>query len=485
MAKNEQVRIDLTAEDHASGKIADVADDVERLEDADPKVTIEADDNASTTIADVEADARALSAVDAEVVLKAKVDQAKGELAALRADLTQTGEKAEDTARQLDRVGEDTGGGISTRGNAIADLTGPLGEASGAASDFAGVADGLTDIVGDLATKLGATPAMAQKIAGAMGGLGIAVAAGAAVWSLYSARQQKAAEDAKKMAEAAEAVTDALREGNRVAAAEAFKGQFGDLIADAKQAGYDVQSLTSFIVDAKRNVDTLNYAGSTAGVGPLGPLITEIDHARTKWQESTEAVLANKDVLGEVTAGMGPYAAGTERAAAKQDRLTVAMEGTRDALDEIRGRLNMDQAILTFQTNFAAGMASAQDDTALTAEEILSLKQDYLNVAEELGKSPIEIATDLEKIDAGQIGEVLWTTQEAINRRPPLELKTRLGLPVNFGDERFYRAGAPSSAAASSVVNVTQYIPRGFRGDALAQARDAARRSGRLYRRAG
>jgi hypothetical protein len=40
----------------------------------------------------------------------------------------------------------------------------------------------------------------------------------------------------------------------------------------------------------------------------------------------------------------------------------------------------------------------------------------------------------------------------------------------------------PAPPVATPVINVTQYVPRGWRGDALAQATSAARRSGGLYR---
>jgi len=45
------------------------------------------------------------------------------------------------------------------------------------------------------------------------------------------------------------------------------------------------------------------------------------------------------------------------------------------------------------------------------------------------------------------------------------------------------QVAAPSAAMAPEVVNVTQYLPRGWRGDALGEARRAARRTGGLYAR--
>jgi type II secretory pathway pseudopilin PulG len=506
----EQVRIDLEANDKASGKIEDVADAAADLERADAEVTITAKDNASTEIADVEADARALSKVDAEIVLKARADTAKAELAALRADLEQTGEKAEDTARQLDRV--DSGGGLNTRGNAIADLTGPLGEASGAASDFAGVMDGLGDIVGDTVTKLGATPELAGKISGALGGLGIAVAAGAAVWSIWTQKQKAAEEAARATAEATEDLNEAIRDGNREAATTKFHEVFGKAEAAAKRAGIPLEEYVKFLTGAATVMPTASArafelgqawadsadqsAGAEAAAlrqfDAYNDLVSVVTAARDNYAATNETIghtaeenAALADALGLTEDATDDAADAQDRMAKKLERAEATTRSAKSALDDLRGALSFEQAVLNFQTSFGEAMAAAEADTALTAQEILDLKTDYLTVAEDIGKSPIDIATDLKKIEDGDIAEVLWTTQEGINRRPPLELKTRLGLPVNFGDERFYRYATPGMAAATSVTNVYQTIPRGFRGDVLAEARRQAARSGRLYRATG
>jgi hypothetical protein len=509
MAANEQVRIDLEAVDRASAKIEDVADAVADLEDADAKVTLTAKDDASSTIADVEADTRALSGLDAEVVLKARADQARAELAGLRADLERTGEKAEDTARQMDRIAGD--GGISTRGNAIADLTGPLGEASGAASDFAGVADGLTDIVGDLATKLGATPDVAAKISGALGGLGIAVAAGAAVWSLWSQRQREAEEAARQNAERVRDLSAAVEEGNRAVAVAKFHEVFGKAEKAAREAGIPVEEYAAFLTGAAEEMATATArqdelraayeaagpAGSEARIAALQQsaayfeLTQVLVEARDKYAGTTDAVLdqaAADEDLADALVGTGKSA---DEAAAAQERLAdrvarseAATRRAEAALDDLKGSLNFEQAALNFATSFAEAMATAEEGTALTAQEVLDLKNDYLAVADELGKTPIEVQSDLERIEAGDIAAVLWETQSEINSRPPVTLKTKLGIPVNFGDERFYGPGGGPTAATSTVI-VHQTIPRGFRGDVLAEARRAAARSGRLYRSVG
>jgi hypothetical protein len=494
---DEQVRIDLEANDRASRKIADVAADVADLEAADPTVTIDARDNASADVADVAAEVRELTALDAEVILKARVDAAKADLAALRGDLKQTQEAAERTNREMDRLGGE--GGISSRGSAIAALTRPRGEAAGAASDFAGVVDGLTDIVGDFATQLGATPAMAQRIGSALGGLGIVVAAGAAVWSLWSGAQKKAEEQARENTAAQRELTEAIRAGNREAAATKFGELYGDAIRLARELGVETKAAVAFITGERR---TFGVEGLDLTVEDFKALNDELTKARDNYEQSTaSAVIAeeqHKEVglalvglgrdAGDAERGMAGLAGEVDRGAEANRRHKRSVDDSRDALDRFRSALSMEQALLTFQRNVGDALTSIAEDGAASAEQVLAIKQSILDVATYAKLTPVQVKTLLEKVDNNDLLGVAADVAGYYERNP-VTVTTRLGLPVNFGDERRYSGGAPSATSAAMVagdtVNVYQTIPRGFRGDALAEARAAARRSGRLYRRAG
>jgi chromosome segregation ATPase len=354
---------------------------------------------------------------------------------------------------------------------------------------------------------LGATPELASKISAALGGLGIAVAAGAAVWSIWSQRQKQAEEAARKTAEATEALNDAIRDGNREAAVAKFHEVFAKAEAAARKAGVPVSEYADFLTgiadvmptaaarqaELSAAYEDAGAAGTQAKIAALDQLVAYNDLIRTLtaardgYADTNDQIAATTEQNAQLADALGLTESAADAAADAQDRMATKTKRQEDtarsakgALDDLRGALNFDQAVLNFQTAFGEAMGAAKEGTALTAQEILDLKSDYLTVAEELGRSPMEIQTDLDKIDAGEIAEVLYATQSEINRRPPVELKTRLGLPVNFGDERFYRAGAPTATAAT--VNVYQTIPRGFRGDVLAEARRQAARSGRLYR---
>ena len=112
---DEQIRIDIEAEDKASKVLTDVADDAEALEKLTPEIEVTADvDQATKGIESVSDDARALSRQDTEILLRAKIDDAKAALKDLRDDLDRTGDKARRTSDDMDRLGGD--GGIKTRG---------------------------------------------------------------------------------------------------------------------------------------------------------------------------------------------------------------------------------------------------------------------------------------------------------------------------------------------------------------------------------
>jgi hypothetical protein len=165
----------------------------------------------------------------------------------------------------------------------------------------------------------------------------------------------------------------------------------------------------------------------------------------------------------------------------------------------------MERALLNFSGDFQAAHDKASTSTALTSEEILDLKQDILDVGEFAGLNPIEVQTLLDRVAAGDYLGVK-TDVEALAAANPPKVPTSLRDPTD-AEMRAYaervarriqqilgsivgRGGGgysggpvmPMSASAGTV-NVTQYVPRGYRGDLLADASAAARRSGGLYHR--
>ena len=512
MAKSEQVRVDLVAEDKASKDIDKVADKVEDLEDAKVEIPVTADtDQAERAIEGLSDEAMALSRADAQIVLRAKIDQASAELKALRDDLEQTSDKARDTATQLDKVdGPGTGGGIGTRGNAIADLAGPLGEAEGAASTFAGVFEGLGDIAGDVTTKLGGSQDMAAKVQGALGGLGIAAAGAAALWSIYTSRQEAARKKAEETAKAIREINTALEEGDVRKAGEQFAETFGDVLEQATKAGIKVGDFTDYVrglsdtipgataeINAARTAQE-QLATTMGGVARAAltdaqqawlDLGYQLDGARDSFADTEAATQAEKEMLGQLMGSLQGAEKDTKDLGTAQRDVADDIDYTGQRMDALRGKLDFEQAVLTFQTNFSTANTKIQEGTALTAQEILDLKSDYLGVADEIGKTPVEIRSDLKKIESGDIATVLYTAQAGINARPPLTVSAKIALEktaivvTGAGGGNYTIGGASAQMAPAEVVNVYQTVPRGYHGDVLTDARAAARRAGGLYRR--
>jgi hypothetical protein len=568
VASNEQVRIDLEAKDNASKTIDHVADAVDDLEHADPEIGITADDDASKTIgkvadaageldkadpevtigaqdhasaaiADVRADAAELGRTDTELILKARVDAAKSDLKALRDELEQTGDKADDTARQLDRV--DTGGGSGLRGNAIADLTGPLGAASSAASDFAGVFDGLGDIASSTAEKLGASSATAGKVAGALGGLGVAVAVGAAAWSLWNERQEAAAKRIEETRAAYAKLQGAIAKGDIREAAKEFLDLHKEAIDAGRGIGSSTDELVNFIdgvgkTDPKLEqmadrLAELNAAAddhvhhTTEELNALaaeraeleksiGPLVAARDAHRDNagaYTDEEKAINDTAEALANHVHGMGTSTravdlerAAIERATAEQRDSERATDDASDsqeefarrlqeseakthaletALESMRGQLDTEQALLTFTTNFQTAIDQVRDGTELTSQDILDLKGDLLNVAEYAKLNPVQIAALLKAVEAGDIQGVLNMTQAELDKQEnAVMVRSKLDRPnpVGAGSGGGNNAG-PRSVPDIGVVNMM--LPAGWRGDPVRAAHSTRRRAGRLYSR--
>lgn len=571
MASNEQVRIDLEAKDNASKTIdhvADAVDDLEHadpeitigatddasrligkvadaageLDKADPEITIAAQDHASAAIADVRADAAELGRVDTELVLKARVDAAKADLKSLRDDLEQTGDRADDTARQLDKV--DSGGGSGLRGNAIADLTGPLGSASSAASDFAGVFDGLGDIAGATAEKLGASSATAGKVASALGGLGVAVAVGAAAWSLWNERQEKAAQRIEETRAAYAKLQGAIAKGDIREAAK----EFLDLHKEAIDAGRGIGSSTDELVNfidgvgrtdpkleqmarrlAELNAATADHAHHTVEelnvlereraelAKSIGPLVAARDAHRDNagaYTDEEKAINDTAAALANHTEGMGTSTRSYElvtraiqRATDEQRESERATDSASDsqeefarrlheseakthaletALESMRGQLDTEQALLTFTTNFQTAIDKAAGGIALTSQDILDLKGDLLNVAEYANLNPVQIAALLKAVEAGDVQGVLNMTQAELDKQEnAVIIRSKLDRPGTFRPQPGAGGGGivPTAAGAPEIGVVNMLLPAGWRGDPVRAAHSTRRRAGRLYSR--
>ena len=526
---NEQVRIDLTANDKASRTIDDVADSAEKLERLDPEVDVSADDKASPTldkvtdaaeaidrlspevqigadadaanraIADVRGDAEALARADHELVLKARVDAARAELKTLRGDLDQTAEKAEATNRALDRV--DRGGGSNLRGNAIADLTGPLGDASSAASDFAGVFDGLGDISESVAGKVGVS---ASTMATAIGGVGVAVAAGAAAWTYFRQKQEEARRKQRELTDATKEFLEAYRTGQIVQATDKLVDKWGDLLNLADRLGVSVGDVTDVLsgqattvpglsdkvadLEAKwrKAVETGDAHGTVLRDQFLAyrDLQSQVDDAAGAYSSANDELARTDRVSRNVSAALRTQSGETDKLTSAADRAEAATRGVNEQLDRMRGALNMEQAIIDWRDAFARAMNDAGQTTDEQAADVIALKQSIIDAGEAVGKSPWQIQTELDKVDDGDM-QTVKNDVEAWYRLYPVTLASRLDRPGQGGGTAAGGGTGPRAVEVPTIGVLNMTLPAGWRGDPVRAAHVQRRRAGRYYARSG
>jgi hypothetical protein len=506
--------IPVTADtDAADRALADVADEAKRLERLSPEIPVTADtSSADSALADVKSEAAALSRQDTEIVLRARIDDAKGALKALRDDLDQTADRADDTAKRLDRI--DGGGeGISSRGNAIADLTGPLGEASSAASDFAGVFEGLGDIAGDVVGKLGGSAAQVAKVGQAMGVLGLAVTAGVTAWTLYQGSQKKAREETERMTAAARKLNDALEAGDAGAWAEGFAAEFPKALKAAESLGIGVgnmadyvQGATDVIPNLAERVKLLERAFVDAGLSEADAaektrqVVAEIDKAREAYAtgrsevgqyDRQQAELAEHAPLyvrrtEAVTAATDEATEATERGAKTMERAARAHEiaqgkidATGAAYDRLRGKLDIEDAYGRFNEAWLLAVDAVRRGSDDAAAKVNSVKDAYLTLSETVGANPAEVAVTIDTISQQDLLHVKSSAERYFVQNPIMATVRASGATVSGGGSGSIR---PTSVEPAPVV-VNMSVPRGYRGDLLSDARRASRRTGRYYQR--
>lgn len=510
MAKDEQIRIDITARDDASRTVDKVADKVDDLEKADPEVHLTADDDASRTIAQVDDDARALAQRDVELVLKAKADAAKADLAAYRDELKRVEDQAGDTARRLDDVTEPRASGGALRGNAIADLTGPLGDASSAASDFAGVFDGLGDAAEAAAGKLGLSASQAGMLSSAVGGLGVAVAAGAAVWTMWKQSQEKARQKAEETRKSIVGINDALEAGDYRKAAEGIQSTFGAAAEAARKAGVNVDQFTGFLMGTQAAIpgvtDKINAARAALEAVPDDipralrvSALTEsqrgwldlgaaLDDARIKYGETTRAAEYTEGVTDDLAGALDRATRETQDQTTANDRLTTSADRVAEAFDRIRGKLDMRRAAEDFSAAIQAAMDAASDDAKDTVPDIRAVEDAILRAGETGRLNPIQVESMIEALKTSDLRDVK-ALAEAWFAANPVGIVSRVQRPRNFTEANNWGfsngGGGMPIGLAAPVVNVTQSFPRGIRIDASREAHRAAMRNGRLYQRLG
>lgn len=507
MAEKVQVDVELTGADKAEKGLDRVADAAERLEDHDD-IRLEADadtDDARRGLDDVATQADELDGRDSTITARL-TNETSGPLADIFGDLDKLETRAKEAGDQLDNVARGGGGGGGPRAQAIADLTGPLGDVSGQASDLAGVFDGMGDILEGLGPKFGIS---ADKMVGAIGGVGFAVTAAATLWGLFQAGQEEARRKQEEVNDAVRAMRDAVEEGNLDKAAQALvdaagdaKDAFDDLGLSAEEAFDFVTGADNLPARVAEELDRLKQAASDAqtelgntqgtqdAVDDYQALIDKLVGARGRYLDANGAIDDQNALLQDARGYLQNTEQGFDDTAGAAKRLEDATRKTSDAFDRLRGAVNLDQEMLRVQTSIETAMTNAAGGVGMTADEVLSLKDDIINLAETAKANPAEVKSTLDKIDRGDLAAVK-SDAESYYSRAPVEVTGKLTITNLVAAAKsaaaalFPQGGVSSTSAPASagVVNVTQHLPRGWRGDALSEARRAAQRSGGLYQR--
>ena len=511
---DDKIRVDIESvydDDDAKKALKDA----EKIEDAQPVLEVDADTSqASGKLEAVSDEATRLTSRDWVTKLLADTASAKSELEQLQGELDATGDHAKQANEQLDRTtGE---GGSKLRGNAIADLTGPLGDASGAASDFAGVFDGLGDTVEAVAGKLGLSQQVAGGLASAVGGLGVVVAAGAAAWTLYKGRQEEARKKAEELTKQQEAFNDALEKGDRKAAAAGFEKLYGKALAGADKLGLSTKQLVDYITGASNvlpgvneqiarlnteahlataQVDAMTGAGTAhvdALVAQRDALIganDELEKARDRYKEldgNTKNAKESSEDLA--TALLGPERKLKDTAKAADDA-SSSVDDVTSSFDRLNERLSNKRAIEDFQTAMVEAQKAIHDKSADTVADIRGVEDAIVHAGEAAKLNPIDVETAIQKADQGDIDGAFLYLQQKIDEKGPLQVDVALHATIpklkiagRGGTQIVVEVDPTSSSSVAGAAGTTNvFLPRGYRGDVVAQVTGAARRNGRRY----
>lgn len=356
-------------------------------------------ERAGRALDDLEAKARG---TDATVQVDVEVDEAKAR-------------RAQEALEDVDRAGRGVGDGVGFGTNALRDLTGPLGDAVGPAGDFGEAFEGLGDIVGGVAGKLGASEETIGKLVGTLGVVGVAVAAGVTAWNLYKSAQEKAKEEAKKLLDVQNKLADRKFEDAAQALLEQYDGMIGKLgrlgysVTDFYDAlrGNDniVNTLTAQLAEYDRQISAIFDSNGRDSTDPrivalydekqaIADIVAELTGYQTAWQTAGGDIATNKSKVAELVAAMGGV---TDEAGNARD--AVADIGT--AFDDLVGQLEDQDAIENVRDAFDDVQDAAQNawDTAAEGKpDADRAMRDYQQSVRDAIREVLGLGTELDNL---------------------------------------------------------------------------------------
>ena len=215
--------------------------------------------------------------------------------------------QAADDLDQVDQKARAAGDGAKVGVSGISDLTGPLGDASGKASELGQAMESAGNIATSAAAQMGATPEQIGKLTGALGGAGTAIAIGAAAWTLYNQKQDEAKKKADELKKSINDVLEATAKGDSAAAADKLIEKFGPLISDIqKLTGLSVpdivESLTGETGPGTGRLDAVNQALLDLGTKGADGLREKARDLQGAWKTANSEFQRTQELKSEVTA---------------------------------------------------------------------------------------------------------------------------------------------------------------------------------------
>jgi hypothetical protein len=484
----------------------DALKDAEKLERLEPTVVVDADTAAAKTgIDDVQTSAQDLIDRNPWVaeVLSDTAD-AKADLEALQGKLRDTGETADNTSKQVDKVGR--GGGPQVGTQALADMLGPLGDVSGAASEAGQAVEGIGQFAEAAAAKMGIESA---AMSGAIGGIGIAIGLAAAVWSVYKNKQEEAKKKAAEHLKVVEDITSAIKDGNKEVASSKFLDLYRDIITKGHEAGLStneivdsirgvgdaapeaaakIRDLQDRIDDMRKARDDADTAAEKQTIGiNLDVLVKQRDalkDAATEFGNLTDKQKANEQLQGDVqtalfgtTGKLDDTAAAADRAKQKADDLTAAF-------DTLKGNIDIKRQSEDMAKDFDDAFLKIHSGMQPSLEDIRGLEDDIVRAGEVAGANPIDVQMAVDKIDEGDLAGAhadaqSWLNQHALTVKIQATSQSVQDV-INKIKNPFQQSG--TQAAGTSVSTVNMILPRGLRTADIARALSlSTRRNGRRY----
>ena len=235
------------------------------------------------------------------------------------------------------------------------------------------------------------------------------------------------------------------------------RGTANKFIAQAEAMGTtNIEVQTTLIAAAE---GLLQYADSSDAAAEARALLSEINTEATGVDSALIdklAVMPGLNVANKLA--LDGYSTSADDAATSTDDFRLEVVDLQEQLQDLKGELSFERAANTFEENVGGALKKISEGTALTSDDILSLQDDYITVAEYLGQNPAVIRSNLQRIENGEILEVWADTQSNIDKRPDIGLDSELEDPHNlrevYDNTTAYFRGRPIPMPARVMIPV-------------------------------